>query len=190
MSMQIHVRGPQPGDLCVLLEPAVADLPALRQSQFYLQAIFGGRPTQEIHLTCQRFESPDPQTSSDVVQQIQTFCATLKPIPIFGVSLMQWKPRYSLVHMLRWQIRLTAELRDFCAQLTAVLKAAGAKPLYIPGRFPSLITALEEIPNAPMDPNRLADSDFPHQLFLGQRVVLSKIVATDVYETLHTFSIE
>jgi hypothetical protein len=187
--MQIHVRGPQPGDLCVLLEPAEVDLPALRQSQFYLQAVFGGHPTPEIHLTCQRFESSDPQTSSAVVEHLQRFCATLKPIPIIGVSLMQWKPRYSLVHMLRWQIRLTDELRNFCAQLEETLKAAGAKPLYIPGRFPTLVTALEEIPNSPMDPNRLADSDFPHQLFLGQRIVLSKIIATDVYETLHTFFI-
>jgi len=187
--MQIHVRGPQPGDLCVLLEPAESEVPALRQSQFYLQAVFGGHPAKEIHLTCQRFAFTNPQTSSDVVRHMREFCATLKPIPIIGVSLMQWKPRYSLVHMLRWQIRLSDELRDFCAQLETVLKAAGAKPLYIPGRFPTLITALEEIPNAPMDPNRLADSDFPHQLFLGQRVVLSKIMGVDVYETLDAFPI-
>jgi hypothetical protein len=40
-----------------------------------------------------------------------------------------------------------------------------------------------------MDPNRLADSDFPHQLFVGQRVVLSKIMGVDVYETLDAFPI-
>ena len=61
--VDIYVRPAQLGDICVLLEPTDQDeIRLLRQRQLALQARFGGKPIENVHLTCQRFESQDERS--------------------------------------------------------------------------------------------------------------------------------
>ena len=67
--MKQSPRVARPGDVCILLEPDVNEIPRLRWLQRELQTSFGGRMQERVHFTCQRFELPDAGQLPPVVKQ-------------------------------------------------------------------------------------------------------------------------
>jgi hypothetical protein len=184
--MQTHLRPAQPGDICVLLAPSADETAhVVRPRQRYLQTLFGGRPTEFVHLTCQRFIIQD-ELMPTVAQQLRTQTAAVQPLSILATSLVPWNSRNQQLRVLRWSIALTRDLRRMAALIADVLAKTGAAPLYVSGWQPTLITALEGINELTVDPNFLADQSFPFPLFLAEQVVLSKIKAIGEYEILDT----
>jgi hypothetical protein len=185
--MQIKPRTAEPGDVCVLLEPAEDEIAMLRQLQASLQSLCGGRPHERVHLTCQRFELGEERLLPDIIQRLRTDLATIQPFPITAVSLVQVQHQFWQSWLLRWRIQVTSDVQRFAQLVQDGLAAAGVTPhfLHTAGWMPTLVTALEAIPKVDTD-HHLSDVTFPQYLFTGRQVVLSKIIGRRRFEILET----
>jgi len=184
--LNLH-RTAQPGDVCVLLEPAEEEIAELRQRQTALQARFGGRPHERVHLTCQRFELPDEALPLGLVQHLRRALVAVRPFPIVAVSLVQCYHSFWGSCLLRWCIQYPKDLRRFGLIVEDALIAAGVTPHFsvASGWEPTLVTALEAIPEMDLD-RHPGSISFPHHLFVVQRVVLSRIRGRGEFEILET----
>ena len=180
-------RTAKPGDVCVLLEPSEDEIVELRQRQMSLQALFGGRPHERVHLTCQRFELQDEHLLSDVIQRLRSELVAVGPFPIVAVSLVQLDHSFWQSRLLRWRIQGSDDLRRFGIIVEDALVTVGITPhfLYTAGWEPTLATALEAIPEVNLD-SYLGDMSFPHRLFIARQVVLSRIKGRGDFEILET----
>jgi len=185
--MESNHRTAKPGDICVLLEPSEDEIAELRQRQMSLQALFGGRPHERVHLTCQRFSLPDERLLPDVIRHLGSQLVAVQPFPIVAVSLVQLTHSFWQSRLLRWRIQGTSDLRRFGAIVEGVLATMGIKShfSYASGWEPTLVTALEEISELNLD-RYLGDIPFPHHLFVARQVVLSRIKGRKEFEILET----
>jgi hypothetical protein len=189
--MQTKPRTAEPGDVCVLLEPTEDEIAMLRQLQASLQSLFGGRPHERVHLTCQRFELREERLLPDIIQRLRTGLATIKPFPITAVSLVQVQHQFWRSRLLRWHIQVTSDVQRFAQLVKDSLAAAGVTPHFSPafGWVPTVVTALEAIPKVDTD-HHLGDVTFPQYLFTGRQVVLSKIIGQRQFEILETIRLQ
>ena len=180
-------RTAKPGDVCVLLEPSEDEVVGLRQRQMSLQALFGGRPHERVHLTCQRFELPDERLLPDVMRRLRSQLVAVGPFPIVAVSLVQLDHSFWQSRLLRWRIQGTGDLRRFGMIVEDVLVTMGVTPHFLPtsGWEPTQVTALEAIPEVNLD-SYLGDMVFPQHLFVARQVVLSRIRDREDFEILET----
>jgi hypothetical protein len=177
----------RPGDVCVLLEPAEDEVADLRQRQAALQARFGGRPHERVHLTCQRFELRDEHPLPDLVRLLRSGLGAVRPFPIVAVSLIQYESPFWRSRLLRWRFRPSDDLRRLGRIVERALGAVGITPHFASasGWEPTLLTALEGIPEVDLE-RYLDDGPFPHHLFTARRVVLSRIRGYRQFEILET----
>ena len=180
-------RVARPGDVCVLLEPAEDEIPDLRQRQVALQARFGGRPHERVHMTCQRFELRDEHPLPDLVQLLRSGLGAMRPFSIVAVSLTQYESPFWRSRLLRWCFRPSDDLRRLGRIVERALGAVGIRPHFssASGWEPTLLTALEGIPEVDLECYR-DDILFPHYLFTARRVVLSRIRGHRQFEILET----
>ena len=177
----------RPGDVCVLVEPAEDEITGLRQRQAALQARFGGRPHERVHLTCQRFELQDEHPLPDLVRLLRRGLGAVRPFPIVAVSLIQYESPFWRSRLLRWRIRPSDDVRRLGRIVERTLAAVGIAPHFslASGWEPTLLTALDGIPEVDLERN-LDDIPFPHHLFTARRVVLSRIRGHRQFEILET----
>jgi hypothetical protein len=185
-----RVNGPRiarPGDVCVLLEPAEGEIAGLRQRQAALQARFGGRPHERVHLTCQRFELQDERPLPDLIRLLRSGLVVVRPFSIVAVSLVQLEHPFWRSRLLRWCIQSSDDLRRLGRIVERTLAAVGIAPHFslASGWEPTLLTALDGIPEVDLERN-LDDIPFPHHLFTARRVVLSRIRGHRQFEILET----
>jgi hypothetical protein len=183
-------RTAQPGDVCVLLEPAEEEVADLRQRQVALQARFGGRPHERVHLTCQRFELPDGRLLPDLIRHLRRALVAVRPFLIVAVSLVEAYHRFWGSRLLRWCIQGSDDLRRFEGIVEDALVAAGVRPHFsvTSGWEPTLVTALEAIPEVDLD-RHPGDVSLPHHLFVARQVVLSRIKGRREFEILETIEL-
>jgi hypothetical protein len=189
-----RVNGPRiarPGDVCVLLEPAEDEIADLRQRQAALQARFGGRPQERVHLTCQRFELQDERLQTDLIRLLRSGLAVVRPFPIVAVSLVQLEHPFWRSRLLRWRIQPSDDLRRLGRIVERALGAVGIRPHFssASGWEPTLLTALDGIPEVDLERYR-DDILFPHHLFTARRVVLSRIRGYRQFEILGTIRLQ
>jgi hypothetical protein len=175
----------RPGDVCVLVEPSAREIADLRQRQMSLQALFGGRPQERVHLTCQRFELSDERLLPSVMRRLRSELAAVRPFPVVAVSLVQLAHPFWGSRLLRWGIRGSDDLRRLGMIVEGALVALGITPHFsaASGWGPTHVTALEAVPEADLDRYR-GDVAFPHQLFVARHVVLSLIKGRGQFEIL------
>jgi hypothetical protein len=180
-------RTAQPGDVCLLLEPGEEEITELRQRQVDLQARFGGRAHERVHLTCQRFELPDDALLPGLIRRLRRALVAFRPFPIVAVSLVQSCHRFWGSRLLRWRIRGSNELRRFGIMVEDTLVAVGVRPHFAvaSGWEPTVVTALEAIAEVDLD-GHLGHMPFPHHLFVARRAVLSRIRGRGEFEILET----
>ena len=173
------------GDVCVLLEPAEAEIVALRQRQMDLQARFGGRPHERVHLTCQRFELSRGGLLSGVVRHLRRELVAVRPFPVVAVALVQLYHPFWRSRLLRWRIQSSEDVRRLGGAVDRALGAADVAPhfAFASGWEPVLLTALEDVPELDLD-RAIGDSEFPHYLFTVRQVVLSRIRGHRQFEIL------
>ena len=181
---EIHIRPAKLGDICVLLEPTnKVEIDQLRQHQLSLQAKFGGTLVQQHHLTCQRFASQDKQLLKNFQKNITSILATMKPFSLTALSLQTLYLPIRQTNILKWNIEVTDELRQFVAAVEQALTDLRIKPLYKPGFVSSLLAALEGVPD--LDEESLTQyRGFPHHLYHGERMILSQICGPNEFKTL------
>jgi hypothetical protein len=179
--VEATVRTARPGDICILLEPAQDGTSFLHERQLALQALFGGRPHETVHLTCQRFDARG-QTESHIIQRLRTAFAAIRPFPIIAASLVQFYSPFWETHLLRWSIQNTTAFQRCRTVIQSTLTELGITAHYPPERVP-LVTALEDIPAVSLD-DHLRGMVFPHQLFIARQVVLSRIKGPREFDVL------
>lgn len=181
-------RTARPGDVCVLLVPGQEEADPLHRMQASLQLVFGGAPHEPVHLTCQRFDMAHDHPVSDIIQHLEARLATVPPVPVVAVSMIQIEHRFWQSRLLRWRIRVTDRVQHLVTAIEDGLVAAGIDP-HFPrdsGWMPTLVTALEGVlPGEEPEP-RLSEEVFPLHLFTGRRVVLSRILGHREFEILWT----
>jgi len=187
----MKIRTARPGDICVLLEPTEAEFAQLRQLQIALQSLFGGRPHQRVHLTCQRFVLQEVRLLPDIIQHMKANLATIQPFPITAISLSTSEHHFWQSRLLRWHIKITNDVRRFVRLVEDGLTAVEISPHFpqAEGWMPTRVTALEAIPGEDLD-SRLSVTEFPQHLFTGRQVILSKIIGPRQFEILETIQLE
>jgi hypothetical protein len=100
-----------------------------------------------------------------------------------ALSLQTLYSQIRQTNILKWSIKVTWEVRQFVALVERTLVAVGIEPLYTTGFVASLITALKDV--RAVDDDQLAGvGGFPHHLFTGEQVELSRICGHNEFETL------
>jgi hypothetical protein len=186
---RVHIRPALPGDVCILLEPTRSEeIDQLRERQLALQSRFGGTPIKHVHLTCQRFASQDEQQITDCVHSLKRALVPTEPIPLTALSLAAHYVQVRRMNVLKWRIEPMRQLRGFVAAIERTLVTTGIEPLYASGFVSSLVTALREMPESGAS---LADQGgFPHHLFSGSKIVVSRICGADEFEILAHFRLQ
>jgi len=173
----------RPGDVCVLVEPAEDEITGLRQRQAALQARFGGRPHERVHLTCQRFELQDEHPLPDLIRLLRSGLVVVRPFSLVAVSLVQLESPFWRSRLLRWCIQSSDDLRRLGRIVERTLAAVDIAPHF--SLASGWVTALDGIPEVDLERN-LDDIPFPHHLFTARRVVLSRIRGYRQFEILET----
>lgn len=174
----------QPGDICVIVEPSIRDLPRLRRLQQKLQKRYGGRLQTRIHFTCQRFTPPENGGVERLIADLRRQLNPLAPIPVTSSSLEWAEHPFWQCNVLRWDLTLSDELLRFGQQLEDTLLEAGAELHYPRGDgWRPHVTALERMPYGPMVP---ASAPAFEYLYTADRLVLSQVQPGKRFEILDT----
>jgi hypothetical protein len=95
---------------------------------------------------------------------------------------------YRQCYVLKWDVRISAALRSFNAQLQQVLDELRIESLYGRGWQSSWVTALEDVALARGSAVEMA-APAPDRLFTVRRLELSRILGPFAFETLALFDI-
>lgn len=169
----MSIPAAQPGDICVIVEPSIRDLPRLRRLQQGLQQRYGGCPQSRIHFTGQRFTPRQNGGLKRLLAELREQLSPLAPIPVTAASLQLSDHPFWHVNVLRWDLYMTSALRRFAALLEEALLRAGATLHYPRGDgWQPHVTALERIPPALAVPAPISALQY---LYTAERVVLSQV---------------
>ena len=177
-------RPARPGDYCVLL--ASADGPGLirlRRYQEVLQSVYGGRPSEPVHLTCNRFERG---ASARISTFINTLAARLTHFQNFPVVPQSYLPQFSPsrnINILKWKVSSSDDLVKIHAIIEASIAEAGHVSMYPPGWLSTLVTALEDIKVFTPDKSTI-DLTLPHPLFIAGEIIISRVNNFDNFQTI------
>jgi hypothetical protein len=181
----MSIPAAQPGDICVIVEPSIRDLPRLRRLQQGLQQRYGGRPQTRIHFTCQRFTPPRNGGLQRLVTELHRQLSPLAPFPVTASSLEWAEHPFFLCNVLRWDLHVSAELARFARLLEEALLHAGAGLHYPRGEgWQPHVTALERMPNGPV-----ATAAALQHLYTADRIVLSQVQPGKRFAILETIQL-
>lgn len=187
----MSIPAAQPGDICVIVEPALRDLPRLRRLQQGLQFRYGGRLQKRIHFTCQRFTPPKNGSLRRLLAELRSQLSPLAPIPVSAASLEWAEHPFWGFNVLRWDLHMSAELRYFAALLEEALERAGATLHYPRGEgWQPHVTALEQMPAALAAPVAMPAFQY---LYTAERVVLSQVRPGKrfaILDTIHLMALQ
>lgn len=178
-------RPAAPGDIFVLLTPA-STLIEENDWQCALQAKYGGSVPQPLHVSLQRFICPDPAQLAAFLDGLQAITSTLLPIPIEGCELQPLYSAFRQNTILKCRILVHEPL---CALEDLVLHQMKAHHLEPDFHWHSaLITVMEGIENAPAEPTIILPNLL--RLFIGQQILISRIVAPGQYQSLRQWQLQ
>lgn len=175
------------GDVCVLLEPTNQDeIQQLRGYQENLQVRFHGKPTRDVHLTCQRFSMPEDYPQEVLIEYLRSAIVDISPFPLTAVAVQKLYVFRKKSTILKWRVEPTRELSSLAHRIEEAIGKAGLTSSYIPGWVPTLVTALENIqPGSNIGASR-PKAPFPHYLFMVRKLVISRIIDVGQYQLLGT----
>jgi hypothetical protein len=181
---EMCARPAELGDVCVLLEPTYQDeITWLHEQQTSLQSRFRGRLVKNVHLTCQRFRPNHGNSIESLVEGLEHAVVTIEPFPLTALSLQTLYVPVLRTNTLKWEIRMTGDLRRFVTLVEQTLVSSDIVPLYNSGFVSSLVAALKDVP----EPSSDSLSNYPalpHHLFTAGQMALSRIVGPTEFEIL------
>ena len=179
-------RPAQPGDYCILLSPADgATYARLRQHQVALQLLYGGKITEPVHLTFQRFVTGSPSRLEALIEQLNKLLTDVEPFPVHVERLVPQFSPLRQFNIMKWQIKKNEHLENVALLVEDAMDKAGLELLYPPGWVSTLVTALEEVRQIKTD--ELRKVRFPAPLCLFGKVVITRIQGTNKFERLFAF---
>jgi hypothetical protein len=177
------VRAAKAGDICVLLMPEKAELLGLRRVQETLAQAFDGWIVPEVHITCQRFNPEGIENIQGMLPDISARIAKLPSFPIYSDGLTQLLAQFWQTHVLRWKVQETAAWTQFVEGMDEALRESGLD-LHYPHDRPFTCSALDLI--NPVQLEYAPQLMFPRFLFNARKVVFSRILGLNDFETLGT----
>jgi hypothetical protein len=172
------------GDICVLLAPSRP--PSGFGAAFLdrLQADLGGERVEPLHVTVDRVATNDAAT---LIQGVRDSVRRLRPASI-RVDRLYFLPSQSRgPEIAKLEVAPDAVLDEDVDQLLAALRGCGIASLYPEDRIKPTITTLQRVTRRDsVEPDLLG---LPLELFVADRVVVSRITGPARYQILDTASI-
>jgi hypothetical protein len=181
-------RVAQPGDILFLLTPAARELQRLRSHQIKLQARYGGKIFEHIHITCQRVSLDGEHTTFEFIEQLDKRVKSLKTFPLFADNIIQFYAPFWQTQMLRWRIQDTDPWMKFKYDLRDILSAMNSPSHYDRIRR-ATCTALVLDSDVNMDLSEMLPT-FPLHLFMASQIEISRINKQNDFEYLGTVELD
>jgi hypothetical protein len=178
------VASPRPavaGDICVLLAPSRA--PSGQGAGFIdrLQADLGGERVEPLHVTVDRVATDD---AAALIQSVHDSASRLRPAPI-RVDRLYFLPSESRgPEIVKLEVAPDAIVEEDVNALLAALRRRGILSLYPTDRAKPTITTLQRVTRR--DSVEADVSGLPLELFVADRVIVSRIIGLARYEILDT----
>lgn len=164
------------GDLCILLVPTYSQSPVIRTQLADLQRQFGGEIVAPLHITCQRFAATDEQLEA-LKPLLVALCESSSPVHVTGARLEPFYSTFRAQEILKCHVEPSEDLSEFIGGVKAVTDSLGIQGHYEFERI--LITLLEGV-----SINHLKVFSFRRKLFIGQRLLVTRIKSPGNYTTL------
>jgi len=161
--------------------PEKAELIGLRRVQETLAQTFDGGVVPEVHITCQRFKPEGIQNIQTMLPEIAARIGKLEAFPIYTDGLTQLLAEFWQTHVLRWKVQETPAWTQFIDGLDGALRESGLD-LHYPHDKPFTCSALDLI--NPVKLEYAPQMIFPRFLFTARKVVFSRILGLNDFETL------
>lgn len=173
-----------PGDICVLL--AISDRPTPGGAAFIdrLQADLGGEVVEPLHVTIDRVATEDVP---GLIRTVRESLRRVHPARIV-VDRLYFLPSQSRgPEIVKLEVASDPILDQDIEVLLAALRLCGLPSLYPSDRAKPTITTLERVVRRDSVTPDL--TDLPLELFVADRVIVSRIAGLARYEILDTASI-
>jgi hypothetical protein len=177
------VRSARAGDICVLLMPEKEEMAELRRAQEALAQAFSGWVSPEVTIACQRFDPPENHSIEEVVMRLRNVVSRMPAFPIYALELTQFLAPFWQAYVLRWEVQQTDAFTQFIQQLDEALVENGLEPHY-PHDTPFTCSCIDLI--TPVKMEYAPKESYPKLLFNARRVVFSKVLGLNDFETLGT----
>jgi len=177
----VTVRAAQAGDVCLLLVPSRPATPEVNAFLEGLRREFGGRIVEPLHVTIDRIGAVD---TDDIVPAIRECLPRLRRAAIRANDMFVLRSEYRGADVLKLDVARDEALDHDIDVLRAALRLARLQPMY--GDEHSMtVTALERIErHASLD----AAAGLPTDLFVGDTILVSRILGVGRYEILDSAS--
>ncbi|MCB0061717.1 MAG: hypothetical protein KDE19_06365, partial [Caldilineaceae bacterium] len=144
------------------------------------QTALGGRCTHPLHVSLQRFVCPEAKRLEQLISALHIATATLPPVQLTAVDIRRFYSAFREAHILKCRVQRDEPLQNLDALVRQVVVANGLHPHY--RNLAVLVTVLEGIakPVSPT-PDPLPE---PMPLFVGSRMVVSRVTGKEVYDVL------
>ena len=176
-------RAAQAGDVCILLVPS---RPASSEVSAFLEGLrreFGGRVIDPLHVTIDRVAAVE---SNAVVRAVRESLPRLRRAAVRGDGLFVLRSEFRGADVLKLDVARDGALDHDIDELRAALQQGGLTPVYGDERSMT-VTALERIErDARLD---APAAGLPADLFVGDRILVSRILGVGRYEVLDTASV-
>lgn len=166
------------GDVCVLIAPSRPLSARATRLVEGMRAAFGGEVVDPLHVTVDRVAAGDVQ---QLVRAVRLAIPQLRPAPVRVHRIFAIDSRDRGPQIIKLDVVPDRVLAETSAALRAALRGIGLPSLHRDGR-PASISALQRAgPITTVDPSTF---DLPIELFIGDRVIVSRIRGPAEYEIL------
>jgi hypothetical protein len=183
----VEPSSPRPavaGDICVLLAPSRPLSGSGAALIDRLQAAFGGERVEPIHVTVDRVAGDDAAALVRIVRESLT---RLRPAPVLVDRLFFLPSQSRGPEIVKLEVAPHAVLDEDVDVLLAALRGSGLPSLYSNDRAKSTITMLQRVTRGASVTTEM--SEVPLELFVADRVIVSRIAGPARYEILYSASI-
>jgi hypothetical protein len=172
---------PKTGDICALLVPNYDQGGVIRTQLETLRGRFGGLDASPLHVLCQRFRA-DKSQLENLKPKLKELVQTTRAIQVTGSDVEPFYSTFRSLELLKCRLTATESLEKFVASLNALLQEQNVAPLNLAN--PEWVTLLEDI-----HVGRLQAHPYAHNLFVGQRLLISELRAPGRFKALHSFAL-
>jgi hypothetical protein len=172
------------GDICVLLAPSRPLSEEAARFVDGLRADLSGEIVDPLHVTVDRVATDD---AAALIRAVRDSAGRLRPAPV-RVARLYFLPSQSRgPEIVKLEVAADAVLDQDVDELLAVLRRSGLASLYPSDRAKPTITTLQRVSRSDtVEPDLSA---LPLELFVADRVIVSRITGPARYEILGSASI-
>ena len=171
------------GDICVLLAPSRPLSEAAARFVHRLRADLTGEIVEPLHVTVDRVATHDVAA---LIRAVDESAGRLRPAPI-RVARLYFLPSESRgPEIVKLEVAADPVLDEDVDELLLALRRSGLASLYPNDRTKPTITTLQRVTRGSVEPDL---SVLPLELFVADRVIVSRITGPARYEILGSASI-